>query len=846
MTADINGDGGVELQNIHRQEGNPTNKNKNDNHKNKKRQLLNTKNDTREENIKKLKAAIGSIVESKVVVAIMSVYTIWALFSDDIRLSGTGKSADLGFEVVISIGFFLFVFEILAACFYKDGYLHIEDWNSKRGESIIGTWMRRLQFGSFYFWLDWIATLTLLFEMSWLTGGSIDSGGTQSAKAGTASRAGARAGRIIRLVRMVRLVRLVKLYKYASVSKSNATTKNGEDEEVRTESKVGAAMSDLTNRRVIILVLTMLIVIPLLTVTETDLSQSLAVQLVQQMALLNHTNQQLYEQGLQMVLDTTIAQTSVIGIKLNNHWFMRDIDRIDSLRNVELSIYLATDPGFQTYMIFDQQRSSINSSLFSIYTTLFIIFLLVGGTFFFSNDVNRLVIIPIEKMVALVQKISADPLGAEYKVMGAKDGFIEGMETTILLTTITKIGGLMRVGFGEAGASVIASNLSDSASGTLNLMGAGTMIESIFGFCDVRQFTDTTECLQEEVMLFVNRIAHILHGIVVQCSGAANKNIGDAFLLTWKLCSGAANTKFPKEKISSLADQALVAFCKSLVELSRYQDFICNFSVAATARLYKRFPGYNVRIGSGLHKGWAIEGAIGSNRKIDASYLSPHVSFTEFLESSTKLYGVPLLLSEEFYMLLSAEAAKYCRCVDRVRRSEAEAPIRLYTYDSDVNIDWEVVQKKREFAANIAPRKTSVSTEHQSANPPANTKKTRKMSEINRDLEAGGTDKKIPVVDRLAPPVIVVPPYTEDVWVEDADLVELRHQVNEGFRSVWATGIEAYIDGNWGKAKEVFDKTLSLSHGRDGPSKLLLEMINDQAGVAPHDWPGYRLEGDGH
>ncbi|RYY84824.1 hypothetical protein EON63_08510 [archaeon] len=58
----------------------------------------------------------------------------------------------------------------------------------------------------------------------------------------------------------------------------------------------------------------------------------------------------------------------------------------------------------------------------------------------------------------------------------------------------------------------------DSSGGKLNLMGSGTMIHSIFGFCDVRQFTDTTECLQEEVMLFVNRIAHILHSIVVQVS----------------------------------------------------------------------------------------------------------------------------------------------------------------------------------------------------------------------------------------------------------------------------------------------------------------------------------------
>jgi class 3 adenylate cyclase len=44
-------------------------------------------------------------------------------------------------------------------------------------------------------------------------------------------------------------------------------------------------------------------------------------------------------------------------------------------------------------------------------------------------------------------------------------------------------------------------------------------------------------------------------------------------------------------------------------------------------------------MGVGLHTGWAIEGAIGSSKKIDASYISPHVNMTEFLESSTKTYG---------------------------------------------------------------------------------------------------------------------------------------------------------------------------------------------------------------
>jgi hypothetical protein len=53
----------------------------------------------------------------------------------------------------------------------------------------------------------------------------------------------------------------------------------------------------------------------------------------------------------------------------------------------------------------------------------------------------------------------------------------------------------------------------------------------VFGFCDIRRFTDTTEVLQEGVMEFVNVIAHLVHSAVAARGGAANKNIGDAFLL---------------------------------------------------------------------------------------------------------------------------------------------------------------------------------------------------------------------------------------------------------------------------------------------------------------------------
>ena len=70
--------------------------------------------------------------------------------------------------------------------------------------------------------------------------------------------------------------------------------------------------------------------------------------------------------------------------------------------------------------------------------------------------------------------------------------------------------------------------------GDVDPMIPGNKVVAIFGFCDIRQFTDTTEVLQEDIMSYVNEIAELVHGVVDKFSGTPNKNIGDAFLFVWK------------------------------------------------------------------------------------------------------------------------------------------------------------------------------------------------------------------------------------------------------------------------------------------------------------------------
>jgi len=64
---------------------------------------------------------------------------------------------------------------------------------------------------------------------------------------------------------------------------------------------------------------------------------------------------------------------------------------------------------------------------------------------------------------------------------------------------------------------------------------------------------------------------------------------------------------------------------------------------------------FRVRMGFGLHQGWAIEGSIGSYFKIDASYLSPNVNMASRLEAATKQFGTEILISGDLHDILSDE-----------------------------------------------------------------------------------------------------------------------------------------------------------------------------------------------
>ena len=206
--------------------------------------------------------------------------------------------------------------------------------------------------------------------------------------------------------------------------------------------------------------------------------------------------------------------------------------------------------------------------------------------------------------------------------------------------------------------------------GAIDPMVPGRKMVAIFGFCDIRQFTDTTEVLQEDIMEFVNTIAKIVHLEVHVHGGSANKNIGDAFLLVWKFPRDIHDddvTNFDdidevkRQRIRMVADNALASFVTIIGALRRSSRL---HRYRRNKNLNKRIDNFDVKMGFGLHVGWAIEGAIGSEHKVDASYLSPNVNISARLEAATKQFGVPLLFTGDFAALLSPAVQEEARQID--------------------------------------------------------------------------------------------------------------------------------------------------------------------------------------
>ncbi len=125
-----------------------------------------------------------------------------------------------------------------------------------------------------------------------------------------------------------------------------------------------------------------------------------------------------------------------------------------------------------------------------------------------------------------------------------------------------------------------------------------------------------------------------------------------------------------------MTELAIIGYVKCIANINQYKHIL---DYSRNKRLCNAIPNFKVNMGFGMHVGWAIEGSIGSFYKIDASYLSPHVNISAWLEAATRQYGIPLLISGQLYDICSKRFKQLFRCIDIVTVKGSNVPCRFFT-----------------------------------------------------------------------------------------------------------------------------------------------------------------------
>ena len=454
-------------------------------------------------------------------------------------------------------------------------------------------------------------------------------------------------------------------------------------------------------------------------------------------------------------------------------------------------------------------------------------------------------------------------------------------ETEQLINAVTKITDLLRKCWGVAGAGIISSNLARQEGGLtayFNPTVPGKAVYALFAFAVIDRFQNHLHALKGDIMILINDIAAVLHEEVYRWgyedSGQCNKNLGGAFLMVYRIGAvsevvekrekaeavifkgkNTAKSQLRKkrrtaglthQRASSLGGSQRQSIDSDRYSRSRVDNLdlsslpgMRTFTDRALLGLLKTFAGIHrdktilnwnndLRLGFGvgaasinLHfgmdAGWAVEGAVGSSYKIDATYLSPHVNMASRMMSATKQYGVYFLLSQSVQKLLSENAQDKLRHIDTVTVKGSSVQQKIFTYDAKVRKDFFLFGKPDSQA------------------------------DLDSDM------------------------YSPAIWNVDQDLVAMRNHICDEFMDIFNRGRDEYLAGNWPEAirllkaadKIMFERevdegyfnksyadTLVLMDDNeeaeerlamgDGPCQRLIKCMQEMGGVAPNNWRGYR------
>ena len=295
--------------------------------------------------------------------------------------------------------------------------------------------------------------------------------------------------------------------------------------------------------------------------------------------------------------------------------FYPDALRKDTRTHLQLKLFVLLLTIFTTYRIAKMIKEGLADILAKIQRELDTLFLKFSNLFF-EKQINK-------KRNSLSLNISVKTEEAENQ----SETYIEQKIAGQVIENLHKIVFLLRACLGQPGLEFLKRRM---AKGTFDY-------ESYNGpvlFCDVRNFTELSERLQEHVFVVLNQIAIVVHRNVEKYGGKVSKNVGDAFVAVWN------GSEFVNEALFSA------------------------LSVLMEAKMNPVLEEHNIELGIGLTVGQFHTIMLGGQHKIDTVHIGAVLEEAEKSEGLCKKFGVPLIVSKKIFDFSCKSLKKYLRKIE--------------------------------------------------------------------------------------------------------------------------------------------------------------------------------------
>lgn len=314
--------------------------------------------------------------------------------------------------------------------------------------------------------------------------------------------------------------------------------------------------------------------------------------------------------------------------------------------------YYKYQPGWKSYLVRAEDKELFFAESWRIFGTVSLLILLITVvTSILAIYLLRHLFRFVDGITSQLMKMQASQELGVINLDGAPNDDITylGLSFNSLSSTVRNLMNIFR--------KFVTQDVASRAYKERDIKLEGKKQDLTILFTDIKGFTYMTETLGNEIIQLLN--LHYDQAIrqIQARDGIVGSIIGDALLAVYGTIEGARDRRAYKALVSAYEIQEVAAHLRT--EMLKSREEILAENGRLTHEEEKVFKAVMIEVGVGIDSGEVFYGNIGSYVRMTNTVIGDNVNSASRLEGLTRVYKVPVIVSESVMMEVTADTQEY-------------------------------------------------------------------------------------------------------------------------------------------------------------------------------------------